>query len=127
MEEKIDFLDKTPTSDTIQDFLYKLDICILGRFFYILDSSNSSSFTFWSSKLASSSRSNWTSIWTDNLNGTWTWTNISFQYSKRDECNSYILFHVKTTTNRFWNGAEMLLKSFWTSHLQMMNGLQPLF
>ena len=26
MEEKIDFLDKTPTSDTIQDFLYKLDM-----------------------------------------------------------------------------------------------------
>ena len=28
-------------------------------------------------------------------------TIISFQYSKRDECKSYILFHVKTTTNRF--------------------------
>ena len=26
MEEKIDFLDKTPTPDTIQDFLYKLDM-----------------------------------------------------------------------------------------------------
>ena len=26
MEEKIDFLDKTPTSDTSQDFLYKLDM-----------------------------------------------------------------------------------------------------
>ena len=39
----------------------------------------------------------------------------------------YILFHVKTTTNKFWNDAEMLLKSLWTSHLQMMNGLEPLF
>ena len=26
---------------------------------------------------------------------------ISLQYSKRDECKSYILFFVKTTTNRF--------------------------
>ena len=25
-----------------------------------------------------------------------------------------------------WNDAEMLLKSFWTSHLQMMNWLEPL-
>ena len=31
-----------------------------GCFIYILDSSNSSSLAFWSSKLASSSRSNWT-------------------------------------------------------------------
>ena len=35
-------------------------------FIYILDSSNSSSFTFWSIKLAFSSRSNWTNIWTSN-------------------------------------------------------------
>ena len=26
---------------------------------------------------------------------------ISFQYSKRDECKSYILFNVKTITNKF--------------------------
>ena len=45
---------------------------LLGRFIYILDSSNSSSFIFWSSKLASSSRSNWTGIWTNNSNGSWT-------------------------------------------------------
>ena len=32
-----------------------------------------------------------------------------------------------TTTNGFWNDAEMLLKSLWTSHMQMMNGLEPLF
>ena len=56
-----------------------LQICVtfhvrkaLGRFIYILDSSNSSSFTFGSSKLASSSRSNWTGIWTGNSNGSWT-------------------------------------------------------
>ena len=27
---------------------------------------------------------------------------------------------VDTTSNNFWNDAEILLKSFWTSHLQMM-------
>ena len=37
-----------------------------GRFIYIIDSSNSSSITFWTSKFGSSSRSNWTGIWTDN-------------------------------------------------------------
>jgi hypothetical protein len=35
-----------------------------GCFIYILDSSNSRSIIFWSSQLASSSRSNWTGIWT---------------------------------------------------------------
>ena len=34
---------------------------------YILDSSNSSSITFWTSKFGSSSRSNWTGISTDNI------------------------------------------------------------
>ena len=43
-----------------------------GRFIYILDSSNSRSFTFWSSQFACSSRSNWTSLWTGYSNGTWT-------------------------------------------------------
>ena len=49
---------------------------------------------------------------------------ISVQ-SKRDECKSYNLFHVKTTINIFWNDAEMLLKSFWNSHLKIINGLDP--
>ena len=43
------------------------------------------------------------------------------------ELEANLLFYVKTTTNKFWNDAEMLLKSFWTSHLQMMNGLEPIF
>ena len=55
--------------------------CLLSRiglrwfmcyFIYILDSSISSSFTFWSSKLACTSRSNWTGIWTVTWNGSWT-------------------------------------------------------
>ena len=45
---------------------------ILGCFVYILDSSNSSSFTFWSNQFAFSSRSNWTGIWTCNSIFTWT-------------------------------------------------------
>ena len=45
---------------------------LLDCFIYILDSSNSSSFTFWSSQFATSSRSNWNSIWIGNSNGTWT-------------------------------------------------------
>ena len=96
---------------------------------YILDSSNFSSFTFWSSKLASTSRSNWTGIWTVTWNGSWTDKHSSHFSTAKEihKCKSYILFHVKTTTNNFWNDAEMLLKSFWTSHLQMMNGLEPLF
>ena len=41
-------------------------------FIYILDSSNSSSFTFWTSQFTSSSRCNWTDISTDNSNDSWT-------------------------------------------------------
>ena len=44
----------------------------VGCFIYILDSSNSSLFSFWSSQLASCSRSNWTGVWNGNSNGTWT-------------------------------------------------------
>ena len=51
---------------------------------------------------------------------------FSFYSDMSVNCKSYILFHVKTTTNKFWNDAEMLLKSFGTNHLQMMNGLEPL-
>ena len=47
-------------------------IGIMVRFIYILDSSNSSSFTFWMSQFTSSSRCNWTSISTGNSNGSWT-------------------------------------------------------
>ena len=51
---------------------FKQNTLTIGCFIYILDSSNSISFTFWSSQFACSSRSNWTSIWTGNSNGTWT-------------------------------------------------------
>ena len=42
----------------------------MGRFIYILDSLNYSSFKFWSSQFASSSRSNRIGIWTRHSNGT---------------------------------------------------------
>ena len=45
---------------------------IMGCLIYILDSSNSSSITFWTSQFNYSSRSNWTGIWTGNSNGGWT-------------------------------------------------------
>ena len=81
------FLSHTKTkSSTIRVYLYALftfftiqtghiianHLKTMGRFIYILDSSTSSSFTFWSSQIAFSSRSNWTGIWTGNSNGTWT-------------------------------------------------------
>ena len=98
-----------------------LILITLACFIYILDSSNSSSFSFWSSQLASCSRSNWTGVWNGNSNGTWT-DKQSSHFSTAKE----IIFHVTITTNKFWNDAEMMLKSFWTSHLQMMNKLEPL-
>ena len=70
-------------------FTFVISSC---RFIYILDSSNSSSITFWTSKFSSSSRNNWIGIWTGNLNGSWT-DKQSYHFS-----------------------AEMLLKSFWTNY-----------
>ena len=85
-----------------------------------------SSFTFWSSKFESTSRSNWTGIWTGNSNGSWTDKHSSyFSTAKEMSVKATFFFVVKTTANKFWNDAEMLLKSFWTSHLQMMKGLEP--
>ena len=92
-------------------------------FIYILDSSNSSSITFWTSMFGSSSRCNWTGTWTSNSNGSWT----DKQSSHFSTAKEIILFHVTITTNKFWNDAGMMLKSFWTSHLQMMNALEPQF
>ena len=99
----------------------RVEVETLGHFIYIPDSSNSSSIPFWTSNFSFSTRSNLTG----NSNGSWTYTQSA--HSKRNECKRYILFHIKTTTNEFWNNDVMLLKSFWTSHLQMMNWLEPLF
>ena len=80
-------------------------------FIYILDSSNSSSFTFWTSQFTSSSRCNWTGISTGNSNGSWT-DKHSSHFSKAKEMSvKATFFYVKTTTNKFWNDAEMLLKT----------------
>ena len=53
--------------ESLQQFLHTM-----GCFIYILDSSNSSSITFWTNQFGSSSRSNWIGIWTGNSNGIWT-------------------------------------------------------
>ena len=45
---------------------------IMTCFIYILDSSNSSSLTFWTSQFTYSSRCNWTGISTGNSNDSWT-------------------------------------------------------
>jgi hypothetical protein len=55
------------TRMTVPRFIFWLYL-LLGSFIYILDSSNSSSFTFWTSQLAFSSRSSWTC----NSNASWT-------------------------------------------------------
>ena len=41
-------------------------------------------------------------------------------FSIAKECKSYIIFHVKTSTNKFWNDAEMLLKWFENQDFKML-------
>ena len=104
------------------DMLYYLkQKHLMVCFIYILDSSNSSSFTFWTSQLTSSSR------WTELVSQPVTDKHSShFSTAKEMSVKATFFFDVQTTTNKFWNDAEMLLKSSWTSHLQMMNGLEQL-
>ena len=123
--KNVDYLKKG--FEIISAYKIRFNFCPLGGFICTFSLSISLSITLWTSKFTSSSRCNWIGISTGNSNGTDKRSFISFQYSKRDEYKSYILFYVKTTTNKFWNDAEMFLKSFWTSHLQIMNWLEPLF
>ena len=80
----------------------------LTCFIYILDSSNSSSFTFWTSQFTSSSRCNWTGISTGNSNGSWTDKHSSHFSTAKGISLEATFFFVKSTTNKFWNDAEML-------------------
>ena len=58
---------------SFQNALPWLTVIYLGLFHqHILDSSNSSSVTFWTIQFLYSSRWNWTSISTGNSNGSWT-------------------------------------------------------
>ena len=82
----------------------EMNLLTLGRFIYIRDSLNSSSFTFWSSQLACSSRSNWIGI----SNGTWNDKQSShFRTAKEIRVKATFFF---ITTYKFWNDAEMMLK-----------------
>ena len=93
------------------------------RFIYILDSSNASSFTFWTSQFTSSCRCNWTGTSPVNWNGSWTDKHSShFSTAKEMSVKATFFFMCKPQQTNF----EMMLKSFWTSHLQMMNGLEPI-
>jgi hypothetical protein len=87
------------TRMTVPRFIFWLYL-LLGSFIYILDSSNSSSFTFWSSQFASSSRSNWTVIWTGSSNG-------SSEISVKDIL--FFMYHNKHIMKWCWNDDEILL------------------
>ena len=84
-----------------------------GHFIYILDSSNSSSFTFWSSQFASSSRRIWTVIWTGNWKGTWTDKQSSHFITAKEIRVKAKFFscynHNKPILRWCWNHAEILL------------------
>ena len=78
-----------------------------GCFIYILDSSNSSPFTFWSCKFAPTSRSNWTGIWTITWNGSWTDKHSShFSKPKEISVKATFFFTWKPQQTNF----EMMLK-----------------
>ena len=74
----------------------------LVGFIYILDSINSSTFTFWSNKFSSSSRCNWKGIWNGNWNGSWT--------DKHSSLHSFSCKnHNKQILKWSWNDVEILL------------------
>ena len=88
---------------------------ILGRFIYILDSSNSSSITFWTTQFSSSSRGNWTGIWTSNSNGSWTVELINKQLSHFSTAKewsvkaTFFFINNHKLLKLCWNEAEILL------------------
>ena len=85
------FLDCLIFRNFLTLFHFWLNIFV-GCFIYVLDSSNSSSFTFWSgSQFASSSRSNWTGIWTGNSNGSWI-DKQSIHFSTAEEISVKAMF-----------------------------------
>ena len=76
-------------------------------FIYILDSSNSSSFTFWTSQFTSSSRCNWNGIWTGNSKGSWTDKHSNhFSTQKEISVKATFFFMQKPQQTNF----EMMLK-----------------
>ena len=94
-------------SNRISKYLNTTLVC----FIYILDSSNSSSFTFWTSHFTSSSRCNWTGISTGNSNDSWTDKHSShFSTAKEMSVKATFFFMWKTTILKWcWNVVEILL------------------
>ena len=115
---------------TVKNYIFPILLSSLGCFIYILDSSNSSSIPFWTSRFGSSSRSNWIGFWTGNSNSKQEVVELINNYLisvKEMSVKATFFFMLVITTNIFWNDAEMLLKSFWTSHLAIMIWLAPIF
>ena len=84
-----------------------------GHFIYILDSSNSSSITFWTSKFSCSSRSNWIG----NSNASWTDKQSShFSTAKataRAMTVKATVISCKNTTHKLWNPTELVICKWW--------------
>ena len=73
-------------------------------------------------------KQNQTSLWTGNSNGSYTNKHSSHFGTVRwkrlvEKLHSFLC---KSQTNKLWNDAEMLLKSFWTGCLQMINELKSI-
>ena len=84
-----------------------------GCFIYSLSSKSDSS----------SKKQNQTCLWTGNSNGSYTNKHSSHFGTVRWKLHSFLC---KSQTNKLWNDAEMLLKSFWTGCLQMINELKSI-
>ena len=87
-------------------FHFWLNIFV-GCFIYVLDSSNSSSITFWTSQFISSFRSNWIGIGTGKSNGSWTDKQLS-HFSTAKEMSVKPTFLLPQQTD-----FEMRLKCCW--------------
>ena len=89
----------------------------VGCFIYIVDSSNSSSITFWTSQFGSSSRSNWIG----NSNDSWTDKQSSHFSTTKDMSEKLSSFsgknHNKQILKGCWNVVEILLNKSFTNDI----------
>ena len=91
------------------------------RFIYILDSSNSSSFIFWSSKFTSSSRSNWTHLMLHafsckNYNKQilkWCWNDVEILLNKSFENDEQTRATKENTKRCRWNPPICIITLSW--------------
>ena len=81
-------------------------------FIYILDSSNSTSFSFWSSRFAFSFRSNWNGVSNRWSNGSWT-NKHSYHFSTAKEIRVNCTFFFKLL-KWCWNHSQLVIFKWWT-------------